>query len=667
MSHWKPRFAQVTRGLATALVAGGLGLAALGAHANDDPPGRVGRLGDMSGQVWLLENGQGEWQTATRNRPVTTADRIATDNGGRAELQIGSTTVRLDQASDLEVTRLDDDRIELTLHGGTASLRVREPEVAREVQITTPEGRFQPRGPGLFRIDRTERGSLAGSSQGEIDFESADSQLTLRPGQRAELWFDGGDRRTHYSWSTPANDPFEQWVRRDDARDERYAARHPISPEMTGADDLYGNGQWSTHPEYGAIWYPTTVVAGWAPYRYGRWAWVNPWGWTWVDDAPWGFAPFHYGRWMFWGGRWCWAPGTYVRRPVYAPAMVAWVGGPHVNVSINMGGGQPVGWVPLAPRETYYPAYRVSNTYVQQVNITHVHVTQVVRPQNRPVMYTNSGVAGGITMVSSDVLTRRQAVATAARPADDEMVRAVRSQRGVVQAAPPVPANASYAPRVVPAQGGSAAAVPRPGQPRPPLAGTLNSDDGRGASGRPGNQAAQRPSAGGVPQGGVQGQPGQPAQAAPGTTRTPVSPVGQQPQGQGEPRQQPAVPRPPLGNNGQGATPREGGLQPPQQQPQQHVPGFPAPREPRENPRITHPMQPAQPAPQPNPPMQQVQPQHVPQQPPQGGPREDRQQERAQERQDRQEQRRQHEKQRDNNRDGGPQRQSRAEGANRWS
>ncbi|MFO1296524.1 MAG: DUF6600 domain-containing protein [Rubrivivax sp.] len=81
-------------------------------------------------------------------------------------------------------------------------------------------------------------------------------------------------------------------------------------------------------PDYGAIWYPSTVTAGWAPYRYGRWAWVRPWGWTWVDEAPWGFAPFHYGRWVHWHGRWCWAPGGYVQRPVYAPALVAWVGGP---------------------------------------------------------------------------------------------------------------------------------------------------------------------------------------------------------------------------------------------------------------------------------------------------------------------------------------------------
>ena len=26
----------------------------------------------------------------------------------------------------------------------------------------------------------------------------------------------------------------------------------------------------------------------WAPYRHGYWRWIEPWGWTWIDDAPWG-------------------------------------------------------------------------------------------------------------------------------------------------------------------------------------------------------------------------------------------------------------------------------------------------------------------------------------------------------------------------------------------
>src|SRR5437867_1713415 len=83
---------------------------------------------------------------------------------------------------------------------------------------------------------------------------------------------------------------------------------------------------------------------------------ANPWGWTWVDDAPWGFAPFHYGRWVWYRSRWCWAPGSYVARPVYAPALVAWVGGPSVNVSVSIGrSSPPVGWFPLGPREVYVP------------------------------------------------------------------------------------------------------------------------------------------------------------------------------------------------------------------------------------------------------------------------------------------------------------------------
>ena len=129
---------------------------------------------------------------------------------------------------------------------------------------------------------------------------------------------------------------------------------------MTGAEDLDRYGQWEQTPEYGAaLDAARRSRVGWAPYSTGHWAWVRPWGWTWVDDAPWGFAPFHYGRWVYHRNRWCWAPGTYVARPVYAPALVAWIGGPRVSVSISVGGGgPPVGWFPLAPREVYVPAYR---------------------------------------------------------------------------------------------------------------------------------------------------------------------------------------------------------------------------------------------------------------------------------------------------------------------
>jgi len=54
----------------------------------------------------------------------------------------------------------------------------------------------------------------------------------------------------------------------------------------------------ATHPITGRSGFPRTTVVGWAPYRYGHWAYIAPWGYTWVDDEPWALQPFHYGRWV---------------------------------------------------------------------------------------------------------------------------------------------------------------------------------------------------------------------------------------------------------------------------------------------------------------------------------------------------------------------------------
>jgi hypothetical protein len=184
---------------------------------------------------------------------------------------------------------------------------------------------------------------------------------------------------------------------------------------MTGSDDLDRYGEWDRHPEYGPVWYPATVVVGWAPYRYGHWAFIRPWGWTWVDDAPWGFAPFHYGRWINYGGRWGWCPGTYVARPVYAPALVGWFSGSHVSVGISIG-GPAVGWVPLAPREIYRPGYRASAGHVYRLN-PHAPPGSAVAPP----AFGNRVVPGAVTVVPA--LAPHQSIAAAAQRADDMALR----------------------------------------------------------------------------------------------------------------------------------------------------------------------------------------------------------------------------------------------------
>lgn len=403
-----------------------------------DPPSRVGRLADFTGAVWFFDAEQGEWTQAVRNRPLTSGDRLTTDAGARAELQIGSTTLRLDGGTELDLQRLDDERVRMQLESGSLALRVRSQEVVDEIEIITPEGRFLPLRTGHFRIDRSDDATVASAWSGDLRFEASDSTLVVAAGQRAEFWQEGPQRTTHYTWSAPDNDSFTQWAATEDRRDDRRASSRYVSPEMTGAEELDRYGRWDAHPDYGSIWIPHRVSAGWAPYRAGHWAWVRPWGWTWVDDAPWGFAPFHYGRWVSWRGNWCWAPGSYVARPVYAPALVAWIGGGHVSVGVSIGSPGYVGWVPLGPRERWVPHYRASPGYVRNVNITHVRVHDHRRPPPEPIMYTNRGVPGAVTVVPADVLRGRQPVAQAVARVEPSVARRVIEQRFDHQA-PPAP------------------------------------------------------------------------------------------------------------------------------------------------------------------------------------------------------------------------------------
>lgn len=414
-----------------------------------DPPGRVGRISEVQGQVWLYHPDEGEWMAAELNRPLTSGDRLATDGNARSEVRIGSTTLRLDGATEIEVLRLDDDSLSLQLHAGSLAVRVRSRDRVREFELLTGEGRFTLQRTGRYRFDRADEASFVTVLSGRAYYEARNSALTVNAGQRAEFWLDRGDV-PQYSIVEPERDSFSSWVAERDRADDRTASTRYVSPEMTGVEDLDRYGYWQDSPEYGALWVPRVVAPGWAPYTTGRWVWVAPWGWTWVDEAPWGFAPFHYGRWVYVGATWCWSPGTYVRRPVYAPALVAWIGGPRLSIGISVGGGSAVGWVPLAPREVYVPTYRVSPRYVRSVNVTHVtNITNITTIINNPQQavadrdYRNRKFPHAVTVVPTSTFAARQPVAPAARqlrdtPAVREIVS--RPTRGAVVAAPPVAA-----------------------------------------------------------------------------------------------------------------------------------------------------------------------------------------------------------------------------------
>jgi len=419
-----------------------------------DPPGRVGRLSDLQGPVWHYHPDGGDWVAAERNRPLTSGDRLATDAGGRAEVRIGSVTLRLDAGTELEVLRIDDERMALQLHAGSLTARLRNGETVPEFELLTAEGRFSVQATGRYRFDRAEETSHVTVYAGQALYEGRGSALTVYANQHAEFWIDS-TRVAQYRLSDPARDVFAGWNAERDRLDDRAGVPQYVSPEMTGVEDLGRYGQWQQDAEHGALWTPYGVGAGWAPYSVGRWAWVRPWGWTWVDAAPWGFAPFHYGRWVYVRNNWCWAPGGYVRRPVYAPALVAWVGGARLAGG-GQPGGQAVGWVPLAPREAYVPSYRVSPRYVRTINGTQVtnvtplgNVTTLPNggpregPRNGPRDGDprNRHAPHGLTVVPASVLGTRADVGPEARRwRDTPAVRALRDEPTLASAlvtAPP--------------------------------------------------------------------------------------------------------------------------------------------------------------------------------------------------------------------------------------
>ncbi|MEO8102067.1 MAG: DUF6600 domain-containing protein [Betaproteobacteria bacterium] len=378
-----------------------------------DPPGRVGRIAYIEGDVSFFADREDAWRKAELNYPVTSENSFWTGANARSEIRIGPSAIRIDAGTVFDFVKLQDDVALGFLQRGSVNVRLRQfgnIEASDMLQIETSEGRFTLEGNGRYRLDVAEGGqeSRVTVFSGRARFDSVDSRdtrLTIDAGKQLTVRVAGS--ATDFRYDAAIGTPFDRWA---DARDQSWDRAHQryaydqtretlISPYMTGYEDLDANGDWIDDNEYGRLWTPRVVVSGWAPYRYGRWSYVRPWGWTWIDDAPWGFAPFHYGRWVQVRSRWCWWPGPYVGRPVYAPALVAWLGSPG-GASLTIASGPAVGWFPLAPREYYVPRYTTDPRYIRRIN----HVTNNNAVINPPTRYRNQ--VPGATIVSNQVFIR---------------------------------------------------------------------------------------------------------------------------------------------------------------------------------------------------------------------------------------------------------------------
>jgi hypothetical protein len=435
----------------------GIALAQDADQQDADPPSRVARLNFIQGSVSFQPAGTSDWLDANPNRPLTTGDQLWADQDSRGELHLGGSVLRISGQTAVSFLNLNDQAVQIQVAQGSADLRVLHLEDNENYEIDTPNAAFSILRPGEYRVDVSPDGtsSVVSVDNGDGEVTAGGQAYNVARGQ--QYTFSGTDQVSYDAEVLPEPDDFQQWNIQRDQREDHLASAQYVSRDVIGYEDLDDHGTWRDDPTYGHVWFPNGVAVGWAPYHYGHWAFVAPWGWTWVEDEPWGFAPFHYGRWAMVGGGWGWVPGpmpvagAVFVRPVYAPALVAFVGGGGFAASIEIGGAAGVGvaWFPLGPRDVWVPSNHVSAVYMTNVNITNTRIvnrTEITNVYNTTVInrttnatvnrtYQYQSSPGAVTAVSKTAFQNGEPVGKAAVQVNAQEIQHAR----VVQAAAVAP------------------------------------------------------------------------------------------------------------------------------------------------------------------------------------------------------------------------------------
>jgi hypothetical protein len=423
-----------------------------------DPPNRVARISVIQGNVSLEPNGTNNFSQAEINYPLTGGDRVYVDNNSLGELQTAGLAVRLGNGADVTLSSLTDNIAQFGLAQG--SIRVRTRSLASfngapaTVEVDTPNGAILVDQPGDIRVDSYPQDdtTVVTVSSGAVEVTGQNLDQQLGPNQSLRLAGSNPVYAEEVQLLPP--DGLDQFDQQREQRRERSDAYRYVSPDMIGAADLDEYGDWQQANQdnqgYGAVWYPRGVANGWTPYSNGHWAWVAPWGWTWVEAEPWGFAPFHYGRWANFGGRWGWVPGPPASafggeiRPIYSPALVAFVGGGGGGISLSI--GAIAAWFPLGPREVYQPWYHASPAYCNRVNVTNIYNTNVTEIHNtyinRTVNVYNTTNVTNVTYVNRTVATvvvPQRAFSSGQSIAQVQRVQLTPQARAQLTAAPILP------------------------------------------------------------------------------------------------------------------------------------------------------------------------------------------------------------------------------------
>ncbi len=325
--------------------------------AADEPAIVVGRVSSIEGDLLCYVPAEKDWVAVVTDAPFGTEDALFSGSRGMAELIVpNGTWIRIGNSTQIQFIALDADLSEADVASGMARFSNRSADTL--IKATSPFG-YVLADPGtafdfIVGDDSVEVVAL----KGRVSFLHAamGAKFEVAAGSPSIL----ADRTQVSSGEGTVNSDWDRWNR---AREDFWAAKtreggrsaEYLPPDLR--DEAYAleeNGRWEMVPYEGTeqlFWQPTSVDAGWAPFIMGRWTdWYGDL--TWIPAEPFGYLTHHYGCWIYTRNRWYWAPpvaGVRVGPPLlnvgfhWYPGRVSWI---HT--------GSSIGWVPLAPYETYY-------------------------------------------------------------------------------------------------------------------------------------------------------------------------------------------------------------------------------------------------------------------------------------------------------------------------
>ncbi len=352
--------------------------------AQDESSVIVGRIYHIEGSLLRYITAEDDWVADVVDAPFGTGDTLYTGNQGQAELVVpNGTWIRISDNTQVQFIELDSDIAEVDVASGLARFYNKDDNLV--VKATSPFGYVIVYPGGAFDYYVGENSVEVVPVKGRITFVhfATNERYEISPGNPSIL----ADQDQVASGDGGIDPGWDEWNR---GRESFWASKTNITgpsvnylpPDLR--HDAYvfeENGRWERVPYEGSprwFWRPTRVPVGWAPFTVGRWTeWYGDQ--TWVPAEPFGYTTHHYGNWIFIQNRWYWAP----------PVVRATMGLPLLNIGLFwypgrvswIHHGSHVGWVPLAPRETYYSHYRWGGPHV--VHVTKINIRQInVRPRN---------------------------------------------------------------------------------------------------------------------------------------------------------------------------------------------------------------------------------------------------------------------------------------------